>query len=293
MKQFLYLDSDIVNSIIAQAEKGLIIQQRNEKNTGKDNGTQDNVSIGVGMNGGASFLKMLSASADINATYAINDQRTEHFSKKEMIEKTLHDAAFDIALEHIHNVLKNPDESLSEGDYILLNHQFDCVDFDYLEGLFVKDGVVELIKKQEIDKIKSNAPIQSSSQQSKGAGYIKARAEDAVKDIEKKYKDISSILRALRGLIPYKRMLYSKDGFLIPLDDKYFRIDYSNLGFKYSGSMTCVGMVTNILEGEAASEDKSLFGTIQIAANSILKGILSSTMKNICVLHPIAVYYGQ
>ena len=122
MKQFLYLDSDIVNSIIAQAEKGLIIQQRNEKNTGKDNGTQDNVSIGVGMNGGASFLKVLSASADINATYAINDQRTEHFSKKEMIEKTLHDAAFDIALEHIHNVLKNPDESLSEGDYILLNH---------------------------------------------------------------------------------------------------------------------------------------------------------------------------
>ena len=31
MKQFLYLDTDIVNSIIAQAEKGLVTSTSNEK----------------------------------------------------------------------------------------------------------------------------------------------------------------------------------------------------------------------------------------------------------------------
>ena len=31
MKQFLYLDTDIVNSIIAQAEKGLVMSTSNEK----------------------------------------------------------------------------------------------------------------------------------------------------------------------------------------------------------------------------------------------------------------------
>ena len=33
MKQFLYLDTDIVNSIIAQAEKGLVTSMSNENET--------------------------------------------------------------------------------------------------------------------------------------------------------------------------------------------------------------------------------------------------------------------
>lgn len=39
MKQFLYLDTDIVNSIIAQSEKGLIQEQSEENGSDKKKGT--------------------------------------------------------------------------------------------------------------------------------------------------------------------------------------------------------------------------------------------------------------
>lgn len=38
MKQFLYLDTDIVNSILAQAEKGLVISASAEKGVSKSDG---------------------------------------------------------------------------------------------------------------------------------------------------------------------------------------------------------------------------------------------------------------
>lgn len=45
MKQFLYLDTDIVNSIIAQDQKGLITQQTvdTENETIKDSGHMENI----------------------------------------------------------------------------------------------------------------------------------------------------------------------------------------------------------------------------------------------------------
>ena len=59
----------------------------------------------------------------------------------------------------------------------------------------------------------------------------------------------------VRQIIPYNRMLISSDGYLIPLDDRYFRIDAQNLGFKYGGEITCVGMITNIIGEDTDPND--------------------------------------
>lgn len=293
MKQFLYLDNDIVNSIIAQSEKGIIIQQTSEISKGEDNSSQENASLGADLKGGASFLKALNASAGIRADITTESQRADHFAKREMEEKTLHDAAFDIAFNYIQSYIKRTDEEVAEGDYVILKNRFECVDFDYLEGLFGKDGIVDWIKKQEKDSVQKNMPAQNQAKQEKGAGFQKAKALEAVRETERQYKEVQSLLRAMRGLIPYNRMLYSGDGFLIPLDDKYFRIDYKNLGFKYGGEMTCVGMVTNVIHEDTPPATNSMFGSVQRAANTGLRAILSSKTEYICVIHPIAVFYGQ
>lgn len=46
MKQFLYLDTDIVNSIVAQSQKGLVTQTTVEKedNTTKNSGNTEKIS---------------------------------------------------------------------------------------------------------------------------------------------------------------------------------------------------------------------------------------------------------
>lgn len=84
------------------------------------------------------------------------------------------------------------------------------------------------------------------------------------------------------------------DGYLIPLDDQYFRIDPKNLGFKYGGEITCVGMITNIIGVDADScDNNNIFATLQFSVNEVLRTILPTNEKNLCVIHPIAVFYGK
>ena len=66
MKQFLYLDTDIVNSIIAQSEKGLVQEQSEESENNKTKSTH--VSGGMEGSGAAegSFLKLAKAEASLS-----------------------------------------------------------------------------------------------------------------------------------------------------------------------------------------------------------------------------------
>lgn len=98
----------------------------------------------------------------------------------------------------------------------------------------------------------------------------------------------------VRQIIPYNRMLISSDGYLIPLDDRYFRIDAQNLGFKYGGEITCVGMITNIIgEDTDPNDSQNIFATLQFSVNEVLRQLLPTKERNLCVIHPIAVYYGN
>lgn len=98
----------------------------------------------------------------------------------------------------------------------------------------------------------------------------------------------------MRNIIPYNRMLLSYDGYLIPLNEKYFRVDPVDLGFKYGGEITCVGMVTNIIGEDIEPDDsQNIFATLQFTINEFLRNILPTKEKNLCIIHPIAVFYGN
>ena len=185
-----------------------------------------------------------------------------------------------------------------EGNYLEIKRIFDYVDFDYLEGLFQKDGVIDLIKKSTAEKLEESADQLTSSldreQLRKAGNRIKNELKKTISMNNKQYDDAASMIHAFRSLMPYSRMLISRDGYLIPLDDKYFRIDPSNLGFKYGGEMTCVGMVTNIIgESTDPGDSNNIFATLQFTVNEALRKILPSTESDLCVIHPIAVYYGE
>ena len=110
----------------------------------------------------------------------------------------------------------------------------------------------------------------------------------------KQYDGIKEIIDMVRQIIPYNRMLISSDGYLIPLDDRYFRIDAQNLGFKYGGEITCVGMITNIIgEDTDPNDSQNIFATLQFSVNEVLRQLLPTKERNLCVIHPIAVYYGN
>lgn len=300
MKQFLYLDTDIVNSIVAQSEKGLVQGQSEETENSSSKNTQ--LSGEIEGTGGAKipFLSLVKADMNLSLSGQLGKEYVSSSTSKEIISKVLHDAAFDIAYSYITPQIFDVGRNNSDeyGDYVELTRVFDFVDMDYLENLFSKDGLVDFIKKTSKQKIETEATQSADSlnrtQRRTTGKSIKSEIKKLVADNEKQYDDIYDIIKAFRKLMPYTRMLISHDGYLIPLDDKYFRINPNNMGFKYGGEITCVGMITNIIGADTDPNDpKNIFATLQFTINEVLRKILPTDEENLCVIHPIAVFYGR
>lgn len=300
MKQFLYLDTDIINSIIAQTEKGLVQSLSDEEVSTETETDSLNASIkGTGTIGG-SIVKLAKAEANLSGSLESIEGGSLSSTSRQIISKTLHDAAFDIAYTYISpSEIELQSQSNDEtGNYVELTRVFDFVDLDYLEKLFEKDGIIEFIKKTSAEQIEAEAEKVKEGhnrEQLRKAGInFKQEIKKAIDANNRQYDDIAVIIKAMRGLIPYNRMLISSDGYLVPLNTKYFRVDPLDLGFKYGGEITCVGMITNIIgEDTNPNDENNIFATVQFTANEVLRKLLPTSENNLCVIHPIAIYYGR
>ena len=272
MKQFLYLDTDIVNSIIAQSEKGIITGFSTEEENGEQKSTNKSISGKLEGDAGGKLLKVFNAELKLDIRGGIGTEKEVHSASRQ--------------------------DQDDYGAYVELTRVFDVVDFDYLERIFSKGGLIEYLKKTEKEKIETTASVATESlnrsQQRSNSNAIRAKIKEAVAASGKQYDGIKEIIDMIRQIIPYNRMLISSDGYLIPLDDRYFRIDAQNLGFKYGGEITCVGMITNIIgEDTDPNDSQNIFATLQFSVNEVLRQLLPTKERNLCVIHPIAVYYGN
>lgn len=301
MKQFIYLDNDIVNSIIAQKDNGLIqdikLGETNALEQTEQNAISGDVDGGVK---GGSLFNVVSAEAKLKLDAKIGKDKSISNTTQQIIEKTMHDAAFNMAYEYIDatkiGIYNNV--NIDYGEYVELTRIFDFVDLEYLEGLFSKNGLIDFIKNSTSEQIKNEALIatnQLNRQQNRAiSNQVEKEIRKAIDEKNKEYDNISDIINAFKNMIPYSRMLISSDGYLIPLDEKYFRVNPTSIGFMYGGDITCVGMITNIIGKDTNPEDeKNIFASLQFSVNEVLRGILPTKEENICVIHPIAIYYNN
>lgn len=299
MKQFLYLDHDVVNSIIAQAEKGIVLSASSEHETSVDTvqKAQTNVNANATLKG--SFIKVIKG----ETSGGINKERSseENLSSitRDIVTKSMHDAAFDVAYEYVSPIKcsQDDDSDCDYGKYIEVSRVFDFIDFDYIQNLFSDRGFISFLKESEKEKIQQQFEEELSTlnreQERTNKSRIQKLKKEEIDKIDRKYDDINKLIDVFRTLIPYTRMLISYDGFLIPLVDDYFRIDPRNLGFKYGGQMTCVGFITNLIGEETRPLDNtSPFASLQFTVNETLRSFLPTKEKTIYVIHPLAVYYG-
>ena len=298
MKQFLYLDIDIVNSIIAQSNDGLVQTLSNEKE--KSETEADTLTSSVQADGsvGGAIYKFAKAEIDLTGKLEAIENGESTSVSREIVSKTLHDAAFDIAYSKISPKKFKMGEQNSDdyGDYVELKRVFDFVDIEYLDKLFDKDGLIDFLKKTSKEKIETEANAVTENMGREQLRQVSSKLKGEIKKLvdasNKQYDDIHEIIKAFKQLLPYSRMLISSDGYLIPLDDKYFRINPSNLGFKYGGEITCVGMITNIIGTDTnPCDDKNIFATLQFTVNEALRAILPTKAENLCVIHRMAVFY--
>lgn len=297
MKQFIYLDTDMVNSIIAQKDKGLVLEtaSEHEDTTGKERTTTGVLSANGSASGG--IWKFAQAQADLSGSFELTGNKHSQTVLKEIATKTLHDAAFDIAYSHITSEYDTKQEDATLGSFIELCQEFEFVDLTYIEGLLAKEGLISFLKKTEAEEIKNaietECAILNRDQKRKSDQEIRKEVQRLVAENNKKYDDIVEIVHAIRHMIPYDRMLVASNGFLIPLEDKYFRDNPETMAFKHGGIITCVGYISNIVGESRSPNSENVFSQLQTIVNQSLVTMLTMHEKDLYVVHPIAVYYGK
>ncbi len=300
MKQFIYIDNDIINSIIAQKDNGLIKDIKTESSECSEQKNKNTMESDFEGKLGGSLLKLATVESNVHLGAKLDKENNNSNTIRKIMEKSLHDAAFDMAYDYIkaEKIGINNKSCDEYGKYIELDRVFSFVDFDYLEGVFSKKGLIEFFKKSTDEEIRKTVETTSTTLNREQRREIKNQTEHeikkAIEEKNKEYDSVCDIINAFRKMIPYNRMLISNDGYLIPLDEKYFRVNPTSIGFMYGGTITCVGMITNIIGKDTNPEDdKNVFANLQFSVNEVLRSVLPTKEENICVIHPIAVYYNN
>jgi len=297
VRHFLYVDNELVNSIIAQQGKGLVssFTTEKERGVGKTKKRTGVFKTTVGAEADVIKLARAEASIDIGATIEGMSSNTE--VTKRIFAKTLHDAAYDLAYKAIKAVkITEIDESISIGKYVELKRNYDFIDFEYLEQLFTPNGIVELIKKSDDKTIRKNAGSYINNnlnreQRRANSKEISNRVNEITNQRLNQYDDIHEVLLAIGKAIPYGRMLVTNDGFLIPLEERHFRINPASFGFMYGGEIVCVGMITNVIAASSENDVVNVFSSLQTTLYNSIMQLIPTCNNKFYVISPMAIYY--
>ena len=87
MKQFLYLDSDIIMSIIAQAEKGYIVQTSEESSNSLNKSKENSGALSIGLKGSGGLWNLIQTDAGLDINSEIRNDRIEQTSFRSIKRK--------------------------------------------------------------------------------------------------------------------------------------------------------------------------------------------------------------
>lgn len=294
MKRFIYLDTDTLDSYIAQIFKGKIesYSESNQSNAESHNQTKKSVTP--------------SASADFKLLGKGFDAKTQLFIEKlgsvvetstvnKLETKALHDYAFDLLIDYVkeNDLLKG--ENI--GNFIYAKSNFYIIDLLYYKDLFNNDNFISYLIDSEINNLKEEFSnkrkklIEDNTSQKDLNTFDREKKKilnDKKKSLDEEYENIKNIYNIITYTIPYERLLVMDD-YIVILNDKFMRDNSLMTSFKYGGNINLYGYITNIIGGKTDQELPFLSETINILNTTILPFFINK--DEVKIIHPIAIYY--
>lgn len=296
MRRFIYLDTDTLNSYIAQIYDGLVQTQETETQSSQTSDKQSERTSDIGADTDLKvFGKGIEGKIDFTYRHLKDTSNTELIS--DVQTKLLHDNAFDQLMNYLNqnNLLSNH----NIGDFIEINDEFYIMDLDYYKKIFGDKKFLDFLKKSQRDKIQALLKIQQDielSQEGANFNEIKKNYTNLSKskcaESDKSYDDIKDIIDMLYTLVPYRRTLCIADNMVV-LNDKYMRDNINMTSFKFGGKIKVLGYITNRIEtatDTAESSGVSPLAQVGIGLNQIMLSFFGQ-QSSLNIVHPIAIYY--
>lgn len=296
MRRFIYLDTDTLNSYIAQIYDGLVQTQETETQSSQTSDKQSERTSDIGADTDLKvFGKGIEGKIDFTYRHLKDTSNTELIS--DVQTKLLHDNAFDQLMNYLNqnNLLSNH----NIGDFIEINDEFYIMDLDYYKKIFGDKKFLDFLKKSQRDKIQALLKIQQDielSQESANFNEIKKNYTNLSKskcaESDKNYDDIKDIIDMLYTLVPYRRTLCIADNMVV-LNDKYMRDNINMTSFKFGGKIKVLGYITNRIETATDTDESSgvsPLAQVGIGLNQIMLSFFGQ-QSSLNIVHPIAIYY--
>ena len=131
MKEIIFLDIKLVNSLLAQLDQGLILKQISEENSSEVNqdesSNQQTRSTSLRISAGV-------AGSDVSSTITEQAKSALVYStgNRELVETAIDDYSLDILLDKISENIKTVQES-SDGNFVRQIENLDIYDFSLLK----------------------------------------------------------------------------------------------------------------------------------------------------------------
>lgn len=300
MKSFIYLDTDTVNSYIAQIDDGLktLQTQTNQSTSTLEKQTSHTTSGETDAN-----LSILGKGLDAKIDYIYNHLKSRTTSNlySDVETKVLHDNAFRQVVDYLEKQSLFVNDNIQIGQFIKVQGSFHLLDLDYYKKLFDESDFVDMMnepKLAELDKaceiefqkatanMTINREVRRSPEYKEAEKKIEQIKEEAKQALDDSNAKLQKQLSLLLKIFPYKSII-CVGNYLAIFDEKYLREDIQKAPFKYGGKINMVGYVTNTTY---VNENSSFFSGPGDMINSILKSLFETT-DDLYIIHPIALYY--
>ncbi|MFV0353287.1 MAG: hypothetical protein ACK5JF_13415 [Oscillospiraceae bacterium] len=286
MKHIVYLDTDYLNSYVAQINKGLPTIGKSEVGDKAEAATRESVQNGkseVGANLGIFKIGTTLGDGEIVTT-----EGTTEFAQ-ELMEKIFHDNAVDQFEEYLQEKkeLKCQEDDLAVGDYIRLSATFDAIDLDYLATICEDKNAEKIATIAAMDSIKR----MESEAFEKGNKISQATKKQVINEIkEGSFASIGRMVDAIKLIFPFTKIITTEEC-IIPLNEKFLREKISEINYKYGGKISILGKVTNIVEQKGCSSlIKKEFVAMSESINDVFNEFISEK-RGYWVVTPITLFF--
>ena len=296
LKKIIYLDTKLVNSIIAQNDQGLVLKRAFDKGKTNSNSEETTQATSLNTSGGVT----VGANFNVNRGESNTDKQSLVYSEtnKELIEVATHDYALDILLEILKDEIVN--DCADDGQFIQQNDRVTFYDFKKLYESMDTEKLKLLMPDifQSIEKIEKELAKLSKSN--------KIKFEDKITELQKELDNsLPKIFKKLNTFSDYMVGLY--DGAILAKINNTLSIcEPENIRLKPSllsimnlsnRKATILGIVVAKESGNSSIDNlqtDSANEVISNVTNSFMEIVITSfdiASKGDYYVRPIAIYF--
>lgn len=318
MKEIIYLDTDLMNSMLAQLDEGLInsfsLEQWDQEvvTVGQQSARGKSAGMNGSMNAGTGAIPGINFNFGANLGNTGNEMNHNSQaildSQKDILNKAFHDYALDLLTQKLDDkkLLINISDTLTEGDLHLGESTFRFYDFDLLRKSMDYNAMEEMmlarvsgseIKYEEalriVNKPKPNAKERENMEKAKQI----VTTHQAVKPILDMFKQLNSLSSFATNLLEELSIVKTENKIGL-VKKKYLRESPEALSFRTDQSRKVKYLVRVIGKKEIVFNGFNLpllnESDLDVIPNMMLDIILGSfkiIQQGDLLVTPIAIYY--